>query len=458
MNIRAAVAPAAGVLALQRLRDRLSGRADTSLALRGAFLAFGIRIAGAALAFISQALIARWMGADGFGIYAYAWVLVILVGTLAQAGFSVSIVRLVSEYRARARLRRLAGALRFSAAFVLMLSSAVALCGMALVDSFSGRLGPLYREPLLIAMATVPFFALSELGKGIARAHDRTAAAYMPGFIVRPLLLLASLAALWSLGAPLTPSAVLWAVLGSTLAALVLQWAQITGNFRATLKPRVSFAHRWQWVRMSLPFMVIDGYFLMMAHFDVVMLNSFAQPAEVAIYFASSKTAALLAFIFFAISAVAAAPLARLHAAGRTDELRQAAGNFIAWMFWPSLLGAGGLAVLGPSILSIFGPEFVAGYPTLMLLVAGLLVQAATGPLKFLVGMTGGQTTMAAILTVGLALNVAFNLVLIPLFGPLGAALATLASTIAATAALAILVRRRLGFWPIVGMTAQRRI
>jgi len=189
-----------------------------------------------------------------------------------------------------------------------------------------------------------------------------------------------------------------------------------------------------------------------------VMLNSFAQPAEVAIYFASSKTAALLAFIFFAISAVAAAPLARLHAAGRTDELRQAAGNFIAWMFWPSLLGAGGLAVLGPSILSIFGPEFVAGYPTLMLLVAGLLVQAATGPLKFLVGMTGGQTTMAAILTVGLALNVAFNLVLIPLFGPLGAALATLASTIAATAALAILVRRRLGFWPIVGMTAQRRI
>ncbi len=73
MNIRAAVAPAAGVLALQRLRDRMSGRADTRLALGGAFLAFGIRIAGAALAFVSHALIARWMGADGFGIYAYAW-------------------------------------------------------------------------------------------------------------------------------------------------------------------------------------------------------------------------------------------------------------------------------------------------------------------------------------------------------------------------------------------------
>ncbi len=44
-----------------------TGSSDHSVARRGAATAFAIRIAGAAVAFLSQIILARWMGRYEFG-------------------------------------------------------------------------------------------------------------------------------------------------------------------------------------------------------------------------------------------------------------------------------------------------------------------------------------------------------------------------------------------------------
>ena len=54
--------------------------------VRGAGLVMGIRIAGAAIALLSQVLLARWMGAFEYGIFAYVWVWVIILGIIAPMG------------------------------------------------------------------------------------------------------------------------------------------------------------------------------------------------------------------------------------------------------------------------------------------------------------------------------------------------------------------------------------
>ena len=48
----------------------LFSSASLGRAAGGAFL---IRVASAAIAFLTQPLLARWMGSDEFGIYAYVW-------------------------------------------------------------------------------------------------------------------------------------------------------------------------------------------------------------------------------------------------------------------------------------------------------------------------------------------------------------------------------------------------
>ena len=60
---------------------RLPGRVQAWLASehgavqRMAGTAFAIRVTGAAVIFLSQILLARWMGSFEFGIYVYAWTL-----------------------------------------------------------------------------------------------------------------------------------------------------------------------------------------------------------------------------------------------------------------------------------------------------------------------------------------------------------------------------------------------
>ncbi|TIM51531.1 MAG: lipopolysaccharide biosynthesis protein, partial [Mesorhizobium sp.] len=72
--------------------------------------------------------------------------------------------------------------------------------------------------------------------------------------------------------------------------------------------------------------------------------------------------------------------------------------------------------------LSLFGAEFVAGYPLLFLLVFGVVARAAVGPCESLLTMSGNQNICAAVYAMTLAFNIGLNLVLIPLFGLWGAA------------------------------------
>src|SRR5690606_19710867 len=68
--------------------------------------AFLIRIANAGLAYVSQILMARWMGAFEYGVYVYVWTWVLLVGTVADLGFAVTAQRFIPRYRQEGDLDR----------------------------------------------------------------------------------------------------------------------------------------------------------------------------------------------------------------------------------------------------------------------------------------------------------------------------------------------------------------
>ena len=59
--------------AIARGRALFAGAGDSSLVRRLAGAAFIIRIVSAFLAFVSQIVLARWLGGYEFGIYVYAW-------------------------------------------------------------------------------------------------------------------------------------------------------------------------------------------------------------------------------------------------------------------------------------------------------------------------------------------------------------------------------------------------
>src|SRR6185503_17244634 len=82
---------------------------DHSLARRMAGTAFLIRVASAALVYLTQVVLARWMGGYEFGIYVYVWTWVLLVGGLVDFGLASSAQRFVPEYSGRKALDLLRG-------------------------------------------------------------------------------------------------------------------------------------------------------------------------------------------------------------------------------------------------------------------------------------------------------------------------------------------------------------
>src|SRR5690606_10573733 len=74
---------------------------DRGQASRTSLTAFAIRIVSAAIALISQIMMARWMGGFEYGIFVLVWTTMIIVGNLSCLGFHTSIVRYIPEYRER---------------------------------------------------------------------------------------------------------------------------------------------------------------------------------------------------------------------------------------------------------------------------------------------------------------------------------------------------------------------
>jgi O-antigen/teichoic acid export membrane protein len=84
-----------------KVHSWLADGSDRSLAQKVAGGAFLIRVFSAGLIYLSQILLARWMGSFEFGIYVYVWTLVLMIGDLADLGLATAAQRFIPEYTRR---------------------------------------------------------------------------------------------------------------------------------------------------------------------------------------------------------------------------------------------------------------------------------------------------------------------------------------------------------------------
>lgn len=464
--MRLSAATTAERLLPQRLALRarpLLGRLDAVLftadergeAGRMSLIAFASRVVSAVIAFVSQVLMARWIGSFQYGILVLVWTTMIIVGGLSCLGFHASVVRFIPEYRHLGRLAELRGILLSSRLFVMAVSSLIALAGALGVWALSGWIESYYVVPFVLAMTCLPMIALSDLLQGISRGHSWALSAMLPTYIVRPVLILAFMALMLAAGfAPDARTGIL-AAIAATYATSTVQLFSVTRSIDAGLERgpmAIRFGH---WFVVSLPIFLVESFFFLLTNADVLMVGFYLRPEDVAVYFATVKTLALVHFVYFAVKAGAAARYAQF-THGEPEKLAAFARETVSWTFWPSLLMAAVVLALGEPMLALFGPDFVAGYPLLFLLVLGVAARAAVGPCESLLTMSGNQNVCAAVYAVTLALNIALCLVLIPLFHLWGAAISTTVAMLFEAGALSFTVWRKLGIAMAIFIPARR--
>ena len=102
------------------------------------------------------------------------------------------------------------------------------------------------------------------------------------------------------------------------------------------------------------------------------------------------------------------------------------------------------LLVIGKFLLSLFGSEFVAGYPVMVIIAIGLVLRATLGPAENVLNMLGEQNLCAAVLGASAVANIILNFALIPRYGLEGAATAISVSLVIAAILFFVAIKLRL--------------
>jgi O-antigen/teichoic acid export membrane protein len=423
---------------------------------RDAVTAFGVRCGSAALIYLSQIVLARWMGSNEYGIYVFVWTCVLWLGGLADLGLSITSIRLIPHYRETGDFAHLRGLIRGSRLAAIAVGVAIAALAIAVLWLFK-PLEEHYMLPAYIALFCLPLYALTQVQDGLGKGFAWMGVSLVPPYILRPTLLLLAMVSAHLAGLPMEATTAAGAAIVATWAAGLIQ-TLILNQRLPDVVPSGERAYAFKaWILAALPLLVMTGSDLTLQSADVLIVSRYMTPTDVAIYFAAAKTMALIMFVHYAVGSAAANRFAALGARGDKEALRTFARDAVHWTFWPSLAAAVLLLALGLPLLWLFGPQFVQGYPVMLILVVGFLFRSSMGPAEFLLNMLGEHKICAVVLATTAVLNIALNLVLVPMFGLIGAATATSVSLVAAALMHYAVVWRRLDIDIAVWRNLRRR-
>jgi O-antigen/teichoic acid export membrane protein len=439
-----ASSPAAKVFA--RLKAILADKSESRLAQLVAGKVFLVRVGSALLALVSQVLLARFMGAFEFGIYIYVWTWVLMIGALSDMGLSSAARRFIPEYTELKAFDRLRGFLSGSRWLAFGIATAIGAAGALGATLLAPWLDQYAVIPLYLACLTVPIYGLVQTQAGIAQSYDWPNLALMPFYIWRQLAITVLMGLAWLLGAPTDAVTAMIVAVATTYLVTIGQWVVLERRLKQHVQPGPKDYETKTWLATSLPIFVVEGFYLLLTYVDILALEHFGTPDDVAVYYAGARLLAIVAFVYFAIAGATTHKFTQYHVAGDKERLASFFKETTRWTFWPSLAVCAAILAFGKPLLALFGGDFAHGYAVMFILAVGMLARAAVGPAERLLNMLGERKPCAAVYAIAFAINLVLCVLLIPRIGIEGAALSTSTALVVESIMLFRLAKRRLGF------------
>jgi O-antigen/teichoic acid export membrane protein len=390
-------------------------------------------------------LLARWLGAAQFGVYAFAMAVVTLLAIPAGLGLPSVVIRFVSEYHFRGDWARIRGLLGFANRSVLV-ASLVLMALLVLVAGFPRfGLDSEYRYALYLAAPLVVLLGLEELRSAALKGVDRVLVGQIPEMVVRPAVFLAGVLVLMAAPVQADAQTALWLYLTAALVAFVLGAVLLLRTVRPHMRGLVAVSDTPVWVRTALPLLLLGGVQIIGAQMDLILLGLYRSSEETGVYRATFQVAQLVTFAWIAVNTVIAPKLSRLQVAGDRPGLQTLVVQANRVTFVLALPVALVCLVAGEQVLGlVFGVEYRVGYLALSILVGGRLVNALLGSSSTVMRMTGLERQALRGIVAGTLVNLVLNVLLIPRWGIEGAAVASTAGLVVWNVMLAVEVRRRL--------------
>ena len=405
---------------------KLRGEDSEGTLLRGAGGLFLLNMLGLCLSFVSNIVLVRTMTNESYGTYALVLSYLQIFILFAVVGLDTAVVRYIPTYLPKTDLGRLRGILQYGLSHIVISSSLIAVLTGGVVWLLRERLGAETTATFLVALLLLPLSSVTNLREASLRAFKRVIRAAIPEMMLRPTVLM-----LLAIGVFLVSNKQLTAptAMGLTVAAVgvsfLLGTFWLTRALPAGMRDASPIFERRTWLKVAFSFAFITGMHIVLKRTDVFMIGLFLPREEVGFYSMAARFAELGMFGLAAVNAIAAPMISELYDEGKHEELQRVVGLAGKGIAAVTAVITVGLVILGPFLLSIADETFRVAYVPLLILLAGQVINALTGTSGFIMAMTGHQNEAAVMVGVTAVINIALNLVFIPLWGMVGAALAT---------------------------------
>jgi O-antigen/teichoic acid export membrane protein len=360
---------------------------------RASFDVAAISLFGAALRYITQMMLARWMNSAEYGIYAYAWAWNAQLVPVVLIGLNAALLRFVPEYNAAGEGARLGGILSGGARIVAVWGT---LLGCVTAGVAAVYAAPQIAPALELALLCLPFSAL------VLFYTDSLRALYLARWafgsqLLRPLGVL--IGAFWVARlSHLDATSGAACAVGATIAVMATGWIVTWRSLPGPLRTRSRVFDPLVWLRVGVPIGLATYFSGVVGEIGIVWVGYLCGPRDAGLYSSAVRTASLTSFAVVAANALAAPVFASLNAQKKREEIQEVVARLAHILFWPSLLVGIGLFATGPFVLGLFGRDFRAAAPALTLLVVGEVGGAGAGSVANLLQMTGHQDHVGYVL------------------------------------------------------------
>lgn len=190
----------------------------------------------------------------------------------------------------------------------------------------------------------------------------------------------------------------------------------------------------------------IDFIFYMTQWGGVIFLGVFSSSVDVGVFTIAHRVAFTINFILNVFESIVAPKFSYLNSKGDGRSFRKLAHNTTKYMSILALPLVLLMLACPTFILRFWGEEFAQGKYILILLALAQFTNIATGPVAFILCMTGFQKTLKYILFVSFFIGFMGYIILVPIFGGEGAAFAIFLAVLIQNITPVFYVKKIFGF------------
>lgn len=406
--------------------------------VKGSAIAFAGNGLIYAMAFVFQLMLVRFLGAESYGVWNFAWTLTLTAAQLSALGLGLSAIYFISgkPEGGPAPSEAAGTALRISVASAVTAALLLPALGRIWIVPAYGFHG---LQPLITVLATaIPFISLTNMMECVFRGHQDAAAAFKMKLVPEALKLMVVPAALLVFGADTLTVAV--------SVAMVMMAPALYGAYMlhrlvlplgALLRPAADRPSAAPLLSYAMPFFLLEVFQLLRDRADTFIIGYLSTATYLGIYKGAYVFASAILFIPNAVAYLLFPLLNRLISGHGKEDLEIFGARTIRMLFYLGLPAVAAIAIFSRHLLTgLLGPEFLPGERALFLLSLSSGMSLFHVFYGHILASRNRLSLLLAANAAAFALNFSLNIILIPGYGITGAGLASLSGSALLTALL----------------------